>query len=330
MSVKLLLTRGFQHSKIGNMKTEALPYAFFQGKIVKVEDAKVSIMTNALQYGTAIFGGMRGYYNKKENYISVFRIEDHYKRFLSSIHILGSKFPYSASELREITLELLKKNSPKTDIYFRPFAYLGHTDIGPNLADTTMDFSLYMLPMGEYLPVDKGLSVLVSSWRRITENSISPRAKISGAYVNSALARKEALENGYDEAVFLNDSGHVCEGSAANIFIVRDGVLITPSIADDILEGITRRSLIQLAGDLNIPVEVRSVARSELYVADEAFFAGTGVQVAWIGQVDKRRVGDGKRGKITGLLQDKFFKIVRGEDEEYKEWCTKIKLLTGT
>lgn len=308
------------------MKTEALAYAFFEGKTVKIEDARVSIMTNALQYGTAVFGGMRGYYNNKENYISVFRIDDHFKRFLSSIHILGCKFPYSASELRNITLELLKKNSPMTDIYFRPFAYLGHTDIGPNLADTTMDFSLYMLPMGEYLPVDKGLSVLISSWRRITENSISPRAKVSGAYVNSALARKEALDNGYDEAVFLNDRGHVCEGSAANIFIVRDGVLITPGIADDILEGITRRSIIKLANDLHIPVEERSVARTELYAADEAFLCGTGVQVAWIGQVDKRVVGDAKRGKITGLLQDKFFKIVRGEDEKYKEWCTKVKI----
>lgn len=321
-----LLTSGGSLSKMGVMKTEALPYAFFQGKVVKIEDANVSIMTNALQYGTAVFGGIRGYFNKKENCISIFRINDHYKRFLSSIHILGSAFPYSLSELADITLRLAEKNKPKEDVYFRPFAYLGHTNIGPNLADTTMDFSLYMLPMGEYLPVDKGLSVAISSWRRITENSISPRAKISGAYVNSALARKEALENGYDEAVFLNDSGHVCEGSAANIFIVRDGVLITPGIADDILEGITRRSIIQLARDLDIPVEVRSVARSELYVADEAFFVGTGVQVAWIGQVDKRRVGDAKRGKITGLLQDRFFKIVRGQDEKYKEWCTKVKL----
>lgn len=309
-----------------SMKTEALPYAFFQGKIVKIEDAKVSIMTNALQYGTAIFGGMRGYYNEKEDYISVFRINDHYKRFLASIHILGSDFPYSHDDLCDITFELLKKNNPKMDVYFRPFAYLGHTNIGPNLADTTMDFSLYMLPMGEYLPVDKGLSVMISSWRRVAENSISPRAKISGAYVNSALARKEALENGYDEALFLNDSGQVCEGSAANIFIVRDGMLVTPGIADDILEGITRRSIIQLAKDLDIPVEARSVARSELYVADEVFLCGSGVQVSWIREIDKRQVGDGKRGKITGVLQDRFFKILRGEDEKYKSWCTKVKV----
>lgn len=322
----MLLTRGCCHITIVDMKTEALQYAFFKGKIVNTEDAKVSIMTNALQYGTAVFGGMRGYYNKKENCISIFRIDDHYKRFLASIHILGSAFLYNAAQLRDITLQLVERNKPKEDVYFRPFAYLGHTNIGPNLADTTMDFSLYMLPMGEYLPVDKGLSVMISSWRRITENSISPRAKISGAYVNSALARKEALENGYDEAIFLNDSGHVCEGSAANIFIVRDGVLVTPGIADDILEGITRRSIIQLAKDLDIPVEVRSVARSELYVADEAFLCGSGVQVSWIGQVDKRVVGSGKRGRITGLLQEKFFKIVRGENEKYREWCTKIKI----
>jgi branched-chain amino acid aminotransferase len=308
------------------MKTEVLPYAFFQGKIVKIEDAKVSIMTNALQYGTAVFGGIRGYYNKKENYVSVFRIDDHFKRFLSSIRILGCTFSYSVSELRDITIKLLEKNNPKTDVYFRPFAYVGHTELGPNLANTTMDFSLHMIPLGEYLPVDKGLSVMVSSWRRISENAIPPRAKISGGYINSALARKEASENGYDEAIILNNAGHVCEGSAENIFIVRDGVLVTPGVADDILEGITRRSVIQLAKDMDISVEVRSIARSELYVAQEAFFSGTGVQVAWIGQIDKRRVGDGKKGKITSLLQEKFFGIVRGEDEKYKDWCTKIKV----
>lgn len=308
------------------MKTDVFPYAYFQGKITKIEDAKVSIRTNALQYGTGVFGGIRGYYSEKQNSISVFRLEDHYRRLLASVNVLGCKLPFDLNKLCDITLSLLEKNNPKTDVYFRPYAYVGHTELGPNLYNTTLDFALYMIPLGEYLPVDKGLNVVVSSWTRISENQIPPHAKISGSYINSALARKEASENGYDEAIMLNANGFVCEGSAENIFIVRDGTLITPGNADDILEGITRRSVISLAKDLNIPVEVRSVSRSELYICQEAFFSGTGVQVAWIGQIDKRKVGNGKKGKITSLLQEKFFHIVRGEDPRYKEWLTKVKV----
>ncbi|HSW96385.1 MAG TPA: branched-chain amino acid transaminase [Candidatus Saccharimonadales bacterium] len=308
------------------MKTQAFPFAFFEDKIVKIENAKVSIMTNALQYGTGFFGGIRGYYNAEEKYISVFRLEDHYKRFFSSSRILGCEFPYTVEELTKQTIELIKKNNPQTDAYLRPFGYVGHTDLGPNLANTTLSFALYMIPLGEYLPVSKGLSVMVSSWRRISDNTIPSRAKISGGYVNSALARKEATENDYDEAILLGDNEHVSEGSAENFFMVRDGILITPSTSEGILEGITRRSIIQIAKDLNIPVESRSIERSELYIADEAFFSGTGCQVAWIGQIDKRKIGNGKRGPITEILQEKFFKIVRGKDKDYQDWCTKITM----
>lgn len=308
------------------MKTDVFPYAFFQGKVVKIEDAKVSIMTNALQYGTAIFGGIRGYYSAKQNSIFVFRLDDHYKRFTSSANVLGVKLPYDKEELKKITVDLLKKNNPKTDIYLRPFAYVGHTGLGPNLANTTLDLSLHMIPLNEYLPINKGLSVVVSSWRRINDNAIPSRAKISGGYVNSALARKEATDGGFDEAIMLNDSGSIAEGSAENLFIVRDGVLISPAVADDILEGITRRSVLQIAKDLGIPTEVRSIDRSELYVADEAFFAGTGVQVAWIQQIDKRVIGTGKCGEVTEKIREKFFKIVRGEGSSYDNWCTKISV----
>lgn len=308
------------------MKTGSFPYAFFEDKIVKIEDAKVSIMTNALQYGTGFFGGLRGYYNAEEKYLSIFRIEDHYKRFLSSANIFGCSFPYTAAELKKITLELAEKNNPTTDAYFRPFAYVGHTELGPNLANTTLSFSLHMIPLGEYLAVNKGLSVMISSWRRISDNTIPSRAKISGGYVNSALARKEATENGYDEALMLGENGHISEGSAENFFMVRDGALITPGITEGILEGITRRSVIQLAKNMGIPVESRSIERSEVYIADEAFFTGTGCQVAWIGQIDKRTIGNGKRGKITEQLQEKFFNAVKGKDGNYTEWCTKIEI----
>lgn len=304
-----------------------LPYAFFEGKVVKIEDAKVSVTTNALQYGTGIFAGVRGYYNKEKGFISIFRIEDHFKRFMQSFQIIGVKINYSAKELEEITKDLMKKNKPQTDTYIRPFGYASSLNLSPNLQrDNTFEFLEYMMPLGEYIPVDKGISVMVSSWRRVDDNSIPSRAKISGSYINSALAKQEANLNGHEEAIFLNQAGHVTEGSAMNIFMVRDGVLVTPPKYDDTLEGITRRSVIELAKDMNIPVEERTVDRSELYIADELFFSGTGAQISWIAQVDHRTVGTGKRGPISTKLQEMFFKVVRGEVKKYDHWCTKIKV----
>lgn len=308
------------------MKTEEFKFAFFKDKIVPIETAQISIKTNALQYGTAIFGGIRGYFTKDENACYIFRLDEHYERFLSSIKIIGVTFPYTKEQLKEITIELLKKNNQKTDTYIRPLAYAGSHALGPNFAGVTFDFSIYMIPLGEYLPVSKGLSVMVSSWRRISDNAIPSRVKMSGAYANSALARKEAQDYGFDESIMLNEQGVVSEGSAENIFIVRNGVLITPSVSDDILEGIVRRSVLQLAADMGIPTEVRSIDRSELYIADEAFFSGTGVQIAWIGSIDKRVIGKGVRGEISAALQEKFFKIVRGQDPIYRAWSTKVPL----
>lgn len=306
------------------MKTGAFPYAFFQGNIVKIEDAKVSIMTNALQYGTAFFGGIRGYYNKEKNFISVFRLDDHYKRFLSSAKILGCEFPYSHEELKKITLELIEKNKPETNIYLRPFAYVGNTELGPNFANVTLDFSLHMIPLEEYMPLGKGLNLLVSNWQRISDNAIPTRGKISGGYANSALARKEATDGGFDEAILLNNSGHVAEGSAENLFIVRDGKIITPGLSEGVLEGITRRSVMQIAKDMGIESIERSIERSELYVADEVFLTGTGCQVAWVEKIDKRVIGTGKIGPIAEKLREKFFNTVRGDDDQYKDWTTRI------
>lgn len=306
------------------MKTGSFPYTYFQGKVIKIEDAKVSIMTNALQYGTGIFGGIRGYYNKKKDSIYIFRIEDHYKRFLSSVNILGVNFPYDINQLQEITFDLIKKNTPKTDFYLRPFGYVGHTELGPNLAHTTLDFALYMIPLGEYLSINKGLNIRVSTWERISDNAIPSRGKISGGYVNSALARKEATDGGFDEAIMLNRNGYVAEGSAENIFIVRNNTLITPDLGESVLEGITRRSVIKIASDMGFKTIERPIERSELYIADEVFLSGTGCQIAWVAQIDKRQIGNGKIGPITKKLQEKFFRIVRGDDNEYSNWTTKI------
>jgi branched-chain amino acid aminotransferase len=229
------------------MKVQAFPYAFFEGKVTKIEDAKVSIMTNALQYGTAFFGGIRGYYNAERGFVSFFRIDDHIKRFLSASNILGCKFPYSQDELKQIILDLIAKNQPKANVYLRPFGYVGNTELGPNFANITLDFALYMIPLEEYMPLGKGLNLVVSSWQRISDNAIPTRAKISGGYANSALARKEATDGGFDEAILLNSRGYVSEGSAENIFIVRNGKLITPGLSEGVLEGITRRSVMQMA-----------------------------------------------------------------------------------
>jgi branched-chain amino acid aminotransferase len=301
------------------------PFAFFQDNITNIDNAKVSIMTNALQYGTGVFAGIRGYYNKDSKELSVFRMSDHYKRFLTSLRILNVSIGYSALELETITLDIIKKNMIHTDVYIRPFAYASSLGLSPNLnKDSKFDISIYIIPIGDYLDTNKGLKACISTWRRVSDNAIPPRGKFSGAYLNSALARAEAEYHGCDEAIFLTEQGHVCEGSAENIWIVRDGVLITPAKTDETLEGITKRTLIQLANDMNISVEERTIDRSELYIADEAFFSGTGVQVAWISEIDKRMTGTGKRGPITKKLQEKYFDVVRGKDKKYGEWNIKV------
>lgn len=309
------------------MKYNFFPFCFFNGKIVEFESAKVSVATKALQYGMAVFGGIRGYYRKDLSGVYVFRISDHYKRFLNSLKILGVKFPYSAKELIDITVSLIKKNSPKSNFYLRPFAYADSLGLSPNFAvDSDFNFTLYMLPLEEYLSINKGLRVKVSSFRRVADNAIPSRAKISGAYVNSALASKEAYDNNCDEAIFLTEDGHIAEGSAENLFIVRNNRLITPPVSDDVLEGITRDTILTLAQRLGIEVEVRSIDRTELYVCDEAFFCGTGVQVSWIKEIDRRVIGNGKIGKITKALQELYFNVVQGFDEEAESWRTFVSL----
>ncbi len=309
------------------MKTTGLPFAFFEGKITPIEKAQVSIMTNALQYGTGIFGGMRGYFNKEKNELNVFRMDDHLTRFLSSLKILGVEIEYTQKDLKKIFLDLIQQNKPEKDVYFRPFAYAGSLNLAPDLdRDNVFSFALYMVPLGDYLPTNKGLSVGVSSWRRISDNAIPSRAKISGGYINSALAKKEAHNSGYDEAIFLNEAGHVAEGSAMNIFLVRNGKVITPSVTEDILEGITRRSVMEIATDLGYEVIERVIDRSELYVSDEVFFSGTAAQVAWISQVEGRIIGDGNQGEVSKKIQEMFFNTVRGKDKKYSSWLTTVKI----
>jgi len=310
---------------INNMNVTAFPYAYFLDQITPIEKANVSIMTNALQYGTGWFAGVRGYMQEDET-LGIFRLDDHVERFMQSSKVLGVKLDHNSQKIKDAIIALTKKNKPTTDVYYRPFAYAHLTNLTPSLAENhTFTFSLYMIPLGDYIPTDRGNKVCVSSWTRIDDTMIPPRAKVAGGYINSALAKQEAVNKGYDEAIFLNVRGRVCEGSSMNIFLVRDGVLITPAVNEGILEGITRRSIITIARELGITVEERAVERTELYVADEVFFSGTGAQVAWVQEVDNRVVGKNKIGPITQKLQKIFFDVVRGKNKKYAHWISVVK-----
>lgn len=300
-------------------------YAFFGGEFVPIEKAKVSIMTHAFNYGTGCFEGIRAYWNEEEEQLFIFRMREHYERLHRSCRILLIELPYSVEQLAEITAEILRREDARTDTYIRPLAYKATEGIGVRLHDLEDEFALFALPFGKYIEKEEGANVCVSSWSRISDNAVPARAKITGAYVNSALSKTEAVLNGFDEAIVLTSDGHVSEGSAENLFIVRNGVLITPPVTEDILEGITRATMIQVAREkLDLETVERKIDRTELYVAEEAFFCGTGVQVAAIATIDHRPVGTGKLGPIVKGLRDLYFDIVRGKVEDYRDWCTPV------
>ena len=300
-------------------------YAFFEGKIVPIEEAKVSVMTHALHYGTACFGGIRAYWNDEAEQLYVFRLTDHIERFLSSTKLLLMNLPYSPEHLRGVVLELLRCESFRFDCYVRPLAYKADLKIGVLLHGMTDEVTIFATPFGRYVANEEGASVRVSSWRRIDDNAIPARGKIAGAYVNSGFVKSEALMDGYDEAIVLDQHGHVSEGSAENIFMVRNGQLITPPVSSNILEGITRRTIMELAAaELGIETLEREIDRTELYVCEELFFCGTGVQVAAITSVDHRPVGTGSMGPITQAIRDLYFDVVRGKVQKYHHWNTPV------
>ncbi len=300
-------------------------YAFFQGAIVPIDQAKVSIMNHALNYGTGCFEGIRAYWNPIEDQLFVFRMLEHYQRLLQSTKILMMSPKYTAQQLCDVTLELLRREGYRTDAYIRPLAYKSNEIIGVRLHDLNDDLSIWCVPFNRYVENEEGAHVGFSSWQRVSDNNVPPRGKITGAYVNSAFIKTEAVKNGYDEALVLNDRGYVCEGSAENIFLVRGGKLITPPVQEDILEGITRATIMELAREeLGLEVVERPISRTEFYVADEAFFCGTGVQVVAITECDHRSVGTGRMGPVVGAMRDLYFKTVRGQLDKYRHWCTPV------
>jgi len=298
-------------------------YAFFNGKIVPLAEAKIGVMTHAFNYGTACFEGIRGNWNNDEEQIYLFRPRDHYQRLLNNCRILKLSIPHTVDELCQLTVELVENNGFREDLYVRPLAYKSSEVVGVRLHDLDDDFLIFVTPFGPYLDITKGITCCVSSWRRIDDNMIPPRAKITGLYVNSALAKTEAADNGFDEAIMLTHEGHVSEGSGENVFLVMDGRLVTPPSSDNILIGITRDTVIKLAKwELGIETIERQIDRSELYIADECFLTGTAAHVTPVLEIDHRKIGNGQIGSITKKLQDLYFNIVQGRNKKYLDWCT--------
>ncbi len=302
--------------QIGNVEV------YFGGNFVPLEQAKISVLTQALHYGTAVFEGIRGYWDADTKDIYLFRMREHYERMKRNCKLLRITIPLSVSELCDFTAELVQRNHFTENIYVRPLAYKSSKSIGVKLGAED-DFFILAVPFGAYLDTEHGLSVCTSSWRRTEDNAIPCRGKISGGYVNCALAADEAIAGGYDEAVMLTESGHVSEGPGFNIFMVRNHKLITPGETENILEGITRDSIMRMAEEeLRLKVEVRKIDRSELYVCDELFFCGTAAQISPIVSVDRRVVGGGSKGIITTELQRLYNAVVVNKFSKYSEWCT--------
>jgi len=300
-------------------------YAYFQGKIVPIEDARISVMTHALNYGTGAFGGVRAYWNEEEEQLYIFRPIDHFKRVLASGKLLLMDLPYTPESMLEILLELLRKEGYRTNVYIRPLIYKSSEGIGVRLHDLEADFTMFALPFGSYIEDEEGSKVTFSSWRRIDDNAIPARGKITGAYANSALIKTDASLAGFDEALVLNEDGHIAEGSAENFFMIRNGQAITPPIYSNILEGITRHTVIQLLRDeIGLPVVERPIDRTEVFLADEAFFCGTGVQIVAIAEVDHRPIGSGTLGPVVAQLRSLYFDLVRGKLDRYKDWCVPV------
>lgn len=299
--------------------------AYFQGEYVPTEDAKISVMTHAFNYGTALFEGIRGYYADEEDKILVFRLQEHVDRFVRNFSILCMDIPEDGKAIESVCLELVRQSGFKEGVYIRPICYKNELSLGPAVKGVSSSLCCYVIRLGDYVDIQDGLDVAVSSWRRLQDNAIPTRAKTTGSYINSALAASEAKQAGFHEAIFLREDGTVAEGSAMNVFMVLGDTLITPPPSADILVGITRNTVIELARDvLKLNVVERSIARTELYVCDELFFCGTGAQVAPVRSVDRRLIGAGKPGPITRKLQEVYFNVVQGKVPEYRRWCTPV------
>jgi len=296
-------------------------FAYFEGKIVPYSEARVGVLTHALNYGTAVFAGLRGFWNAEKSTLFIFRPLDHFRRFIQSSRLLCMDLGHTPESLLEATMQLLREEGYREDIYIRPLAYKADEGIGVRLHNLRDAVSICALPFEPYVPNDTNAHVTVSSWRRVDDNAIPARGKITGSYVGSSIIKTDAHHSGFDEALVLNQDGHVSEGSAENVFMVRDGVLITPPVTDDILEGITRRSVIQLAREeFGLQVVERSIDRTELYICDELFLTGTAAQITIVTRIDHRPIGNGMMGPVASRLRPFYDDVLRGRNPKYAHW----------
>ena len=304
------------------------PLAFFKGNFVDIKNANVNIQTHALHYGTAVFEGIRGNWNTKNDSMIIFRLREHYERLIRGTRILLIDIPYDVDELCNITTDLVHKSGYKQDVYIRPIAYKSAEKIANlKLPELENDFALMIIPFGDYIDSSRAINCCTSSWRRLDDTNIPPRVKISGNYVNSILAKTEAVLAGFDEAIILNQSGSVSEGSGENLFIINDGEITTPPLSDNNLDGITRNCVFEIAKqELGIQIKEKTIFRSELYLADEVFLTGTAAHITPVGQLDKRTIGTGDTGEITTKIQSLYSDIVRGNNSKYLDWCTSVQI----
>ncbi|HWO72582.1 MAG TPA: branched-chain amino acid transaminase [Dehalococcoidia bacterium] len=303
------------------------PYAYFQKQIVPLAEAKIGIMTHAFNYGTGVFEGIRGNWNEERETIYMFKVPEHLRRLRMSAKICRINISETDEELTRLVTEVVQRSNIREDQYIRPLAYKSSEAIGVRVHDLEDDLLIFVAPFGPYLDIDAGARVQTSSWRRVEDTSIPARAKTTAGYLNSALAKTEAMQNGYDEAILLNQDGHIAEGSGENIAIIRNGRIITPARSDNVLEGITLTTVMELAQtELGVEVESRTIDRSELYVADEVFMTGTAAHVTPILEVDRRPVGNGDVGPITKQLQKLYFDIIYGRNPKYLHWCTPVPM----
>ena len=303
-----------------------MTYAFLNGNFLPIEDAKVGVMTHALHYGTSVFEGIRANWNPEQEKLYVFQPREHYERLLRGCKMLRINLPYTAEDLTQITLDLVEKCGHKQDIYIRPLAFKGAERVAVlKLQDLEDSIVIFTIPLGAYLDLEAAANCCTSSWRRIDHNMMPPNVKVGGNYVNSVLAKTEATLAGFDEAILLTQDGYVAEGTGENIFAFINGQLVTPALSDNILDGITRNAVIEIASnELGINTVERSMRRSELYFADEIFLTGTAAHLTPVGHIDNLAIGSGEIGPITRKLQNLYFDVIRGRIPKYQHWCTAV------
>ncbi|MFA7685796.1 MAG: branched-chain amino acid transaminase [Candidatus Gracilibacteria bacterium] len=306
------------------MATE-FKYAYIRKQVCLLKDASIPIQSKAVQYGLGVFTGIRGNWNPKTKNLYLFRLEDHYDRLKEASNITGLHFDHTYQSFKKIITDLIKKNQAKEDIYLRITLYAGSTQITPRFDNEDDDMAVYMISLKDYFHTDEGLNVCISSWRRIDDDAISTKAKITGSYSNSALAKTEAIRNGYDEALFLNRDGKICEATGANIFGIKKGIVFTPPLSANNLNGITRRSILELfKKEMKLEIREEEIDRSTLYIFDELFLTGTAARIAWIKSVDKKTIGNGEKGPIAAKIQTLFKDVTSGKNKKYQKWLTKI------